>query len=458
MRQLTLGLCLLGALVARQSWAENAGKWEYGAALGLGTYAGDVDKSGMGPYGDLRAHHWLSEKMALGLVVGGVRLSANESDNLRFKTPLLGLTGRLKYLPLGERSWTPYVTGGLEWVTFNAEDLEGSDDHAPQHDITVQSETTGMAVPLGLGLSHRLNENWLLTLEGLFHLSSTDWIDDLELNDDSDHWTTLSAGLAWFPGEAKPVDTDGDGIEDKLDRCPTRPEDKDSFEDSDGCPDPDNDKDGVLDADDKCPLKAEDKDGFEDSDGCPDPDNDKDGVLDVDDKCPNQAEDKDGFEDADGCPDPDNDKDGVLDEEDKCPDKPEIVNGYKDQDGCPDTKPEVQVEAGKSIVLEGVNFDSGKATLQAGSEEPLGKVLRTLQENPEITLQIQGHTDNQGKAQLNRELSQRRADTVKAWLVEHGVEAARLEAKGFGPDKPLVDNGTADGRARNRRIEFLRLN
>jgi outer membrane protein OmpA-like peptidoglycan-associated protein len=392
MRQLTLGLCLLGALVARQSWAENAGKWEYGAALGLGTYTGDVDKSGMGPYGDLRAHHWLSEKMALGLVVGGVRLSANESDNLRFKTPLLGLTGRLKYLPLGERSWTPYVTGGLEWVTFNAEDLEGSDDHAPQHDITVQSETTGMAVPLGLGLSHRLNENWLLTLEGIFHLSSTDWIDDLELNDDSDHWTTLSAGLAWFPGEAKPVDTDGDGIEDKLDRCPTRPEDKDSFEDSDGCPDPDNDKDGVLD------------------------------------------------------------------EEDKCPDKPEIVNGYKDQDGCPDTKPEVQVEAGKSIVLEGVNFDSGKATLQAGSEEPLGKVLRTLQENPEITLQIQGHTDNQGKAQLNRELSQRRADTVKAWLVERGVEAARLEAKGFGPDKPLVDNGTADGRARNRRIEFLRLN
>ena len=108
----------------------------------------------------------------------------------------------------------------------------------------------------------------------------------------------------------KPVgDRDGDGILDNVDKCPDQPEDKDGFEDEDGCPDPDNDKDGIADISDKCPNEPEDKDKFEDDDGCPDPDNDTDGLADADDKCPNEPEDKDGFEDADGCPDPDNDKD-----------------------------------------------------------------------------------------------------------------------------------------------------
>jgi len=457
MRHFMFGLCLLGAGLGQTAPAAEAGQWEKGISIGLGTYTGDVDKSGVSLYGDVRAHRWMSQRLALGLVVGGLRLTADESTAMRFQTPLLGITGRVKYLPWGERVWTPYVTAGLEWATFNAEDTEGEDAHTPQHDITVQSETTGMALPLGLGFSHRLNHNWLFNVEGVYHLSSTDWIDDVELNDDADHWMTLSAGLAWLPGKARVLDTDGDGLEDKVDKCPTKPEDRDNFEDGDGCPDPDNDGDGVLDADDKCPDKREDKDGFQDGDGCPDPDNDGDGVLDVSDKCPGDPEDKDGFQDGDGCPDPDNDMDGVLDADDKCPDQAEIVNGYKDTDGCPDTKPEVQVEAGKSIVLEGVNFDSGKATLKAGSEEPLGKVLRTLQENPEMELEIQGHTDNQGKAVLNRALSQQRADTVKAWLVERGIAAERLRAKGFGPDQPKTGNDTPEGRAQNRRIEFLRL-
>lgn len=143
-------------------------------------------------------------------------------------------------------------------------------------------------------------------------------------------------------------DQDQDGILDKDDKCPDEPEDRDGFEDSDGCPDADDDADGIPDVADKCPRAAEDKDGFEDTDGCPDPDNDHDGVPDAADKCPNVAEDVDGFDDADGCPDPDNDKDGIPDVDDLCPSAPETVNGFEDGDGCPDVvPPPPQVETPK---------------------------------------------------------------------------------------------------------------
>ncbi len=143
----------------------------------------------------------------------------------------------------------------------------------------------------------------------------------------------------WFAGVSYSYivhDSDNDGLTDDVDKCINAPEDKDGFEDNDGCPDPDNDKDGIADASDKCPNDAEDKDGFEDDDGCPDPDNDKDGIADNKDLCPDSAEDKDGFEDNDGCPESDNDKDGIADTDDKCPNKPEDVDGFEDKDGCPD--------------------------------------------------------------------------------------------------------------------------
>jgi outer membrane protein OmpA-like peptidoglycan-associated protein len=171
-------------------------------------------------------------------------------------------------------------------------------------------------------------------------------------------------------------DKDGDGIPDDVDKCPTIPEDKDGFEDADGCPDPDNDGDKIPDEKDKCPNMPETVNGFQDADGCPDevadrdkdgipddqdkcpdaggkdiirtpgskyfgcPDTDHDGIPDFLDKCPTEPEDTDGFEDADGCPDPDNDGDKIPDEQDECPDKPETYNGFQDADGCPDEAPD----------------------------------------------------------------------------------------------------------------------
>jgi outer membrane protein OmpA-like peptidoglycan-associated protein len=131
-------------------------------------------------------------------------------------------------------------------------------------------------------------------------------------------------------------DNDGDGIPDDRDRCRDEAETVDGFQDEDGCPDNDDDGDGVPDASDACRNTPEDRDNFEDKDGCPEPDNDGDGILDAADRCPNGAEDKDGYKDADGCPDPDNDLDQVPDEADRCSDAAEDKDGFQDEDGCPD--------------------------------------------------------------------------------------------------------------------------
>ncbi len=148
----------------------------------------------------------------------------------------------------------------------------------------------------------------------------------------------MLAGLQFAPAEL-PSDQDADGLDDKVDRCPSQAEDKDGFGDGDGCPDLDDDDDGVIDTKDRCRLVPEDRDGFEDSDGCPDLDDDGDGIADTKDLCPRKPEDKDGRDDDDGCPDLDDDGDGIADKDDLCPQQAERVNGYEDADGCPDFAP-----------------------------------------------------------------------------------------------------------------------
>ncbi len=237
-------------------------------------------------------------------------------------------------------------------------------------------------------------------------------------------------------------DNDGDGIADNIDKCPNEAEDKDNFQDDDGCADNDNDGDGVADADDKCP----DQSGTAEMNGCPDSDND--GVADNVDQCPKEAEDVDTYRDEDGCPDLDNDGDGIPDEMDKCPKNP----GVPETQGCPKTK---EIKRGQ-LILKGVNFTSGKAVLLGGSYKVLDEMAESLREWPEVNLEIQGHTDNTGQVDYNRELSQKRADTVRQYLIEKGVAPERLTAVGYGPDKPIADNKTSSGRAQNRRVEVSR--
>jgi outer membrane protein OmpA-like peptidoglycan-associated protein len=245
-------------------------------------------------------------------------------------------------------------------------------------------------------------------------------------------------------------DRDGDGIKDNVDKCPDQPEDKDGFQDEDGCPDLDNDNDGIPDKTDKCPNEPEDKDGFQDQDGCPDLDNDGDGLNDAIDKCPNDPEDKDGFEDEDGCPDPDNDKDGFLDKDDKCPNEPGVA-----PDGCPKKYNLVVVTEKKIELKQTVFFDFNKATIKSVSFALLNEVAQAMTDNPKIKVEVQGHTDSVGNDAFNLKLSQSRAESVRTYLIKRGVSSDRMVPKGYGENVPIADNRTEAGRSQNRRVEFV---
>ena len=304
------------------------------------------------------------------------------------------------------------------------------------------------------------------------------------------------------------TDRDQDGILDDQDLCPDEPEDIDTFEDINGCPDPDNDGDTVLDIDDACPLEPgvvvnrgcpipdrdkdgladdvdacpdapEDIDGNQDEDGCPEEDDrDGDGFIDQADKCPLEAEDFDLFEDEDGCPELDNDQDGLVDERDNCPLQPgDPINGGcpnedRDQDGvmdsvdaCPNVPGNppsgcpkrvlVKVTATQIEIKEKINFETnGSAIKGSTSFEIIDQVASVLKSNPSLKVVVEGHTDDVGAADYNLRLSDDRANSVRDALIDRGVEKNRLDAVGFGEAKPIASNKSSKGRAENRRVEF----
>jgi outer membrane protein OmpA-like peptidoglycan-associated protein len=225
----------------------------------------------------------------------------------------------------------------------------------------------------------------------------------------------------------------------------------------------DRDGDGIKDSVDECPDVPEDKDGFQDEDGCPDPDNDGDGILDRDDKCPNDPEDIDRWQDSDGCPDPDNDGDGILDEDDECPNDPEVFNGFEDEDGCPDEadkKKLVVVKRERIEINDKIFFAYDSDRILPQSYELLDSVAKVINEHTEIAqIFIEGHTDSDGSDEYNLQLSDRRAKSVMRYLIENGrVEPKRLRAQGFGESRPIASNANEEGKAKNRRVEFRIVN
>lgn len=186
-------------------------------------------------------------------------------------------------------------------------------------------------------------------------------------------------------------------------------------------------------------------------------DSDGDAIVDVSDTCPGDAEDMDGLKDEDGCPEKDVDEDGVPDEQDKCQFTLETINGVDDDDGCPDLgESKVKVENDKIVILDKIHFAPGKDLILDKSFNLLEQVAATLRAKSDIKLvRVEGHTDDQGPETTNMELSERRAKSVVKYLVNAGVDAARLTSAGFGESKPVESNATPDGRANNRRVEFL---
>jgi OmpA-OmpF porin, OOP family len=303
------------------------------------------------------------------------------------------------------------------------------------------------------------------------------------------------AGGKHTPAQCPELDDDGDGVKNRQDACPT----EGGQVDAQGCPLKDSDGDGLLDAQDACPTVAgeavhqgcpdTDKDGIPDaSDACPSelglaafkgcPDTDRDGLQDSKDACPTEA----GPAERKGCPAKDTDQDGLLDEQDNCPneaglrelkgcpakdaDNDTVVDhldncpneaGPASNQGCPAKQKQlVAIRQDRLDIQETVYFDSGKATIQRRSFKLLDQVAKLLKEHPEIeSITVEGHTDNVGKPEANLRLSQHRAEAVRDYLARKGVAPQRLEAKGYGQERPIAPNTTSKGRATNRRVEFL---
>jgi outer membrane protein OmpA-like peptidoglycan-associated protein len=385
----------------------------------------------------LNLKYWMTDKIAICGDVGTGWGGADADDYLNFSvSPVVAcdLLYHLTFFNLSSGELPLYAGLGLRYFL-------GNDD-----------EDLGIRVPLGITY--------------IFDTAPIDifleWAPTYVLEYE-EFKQSAGIGFRYYFGCSKDKDQDGikdkdqDGIKDKHDADPMNPEDFDGFQDEDGAPDLDNDNDGIPDLADRAPNDPEDKDGFQDEDGVPDKDNDNDGILDKDDSCPNKAEDFDNFEDEDGCPDLDNDKDGISDKDDNCPDEPETLNGYKDDDGCPDKKQMLKLDKkGAKLILKGINFKTNSVKLIKDSYKILNEVVAGLKDNPEVALEIQGHTDSIGKASYNLNLSLKRAQAVMDYLVQKGADSSRLDAVGYGEDKPIATNKTAEGRTQNRRIEFVR--
>lgn len=235
------------------------------------------------------------------------------------------------------------------------------------------------------------------------------------------------------------LDTDGDGLLDGNDACPAVV----GLRSLRGCPEPDADRDGIADARDRCPQAS----GLPTHDGCPDTDGD--GQFDDVDACVAQS----GVAELRGCPDTDADGDGVVDRLDAC----RAEAGVADNSGCPKAKRQlVVIEKDRLVIREQVQFATGKSAILPRSFPLLEQVASLIKDHPEVEkVSIEGHTDGRGGHDANVKLSRARAESVRAYLLKLGLPADRIDAQGFGPDRPVATNATPQGREANRRVEFV---
>ena len=294
--------------------------------------------------------------------------------------------------------------------------------------------------PLGTGISHYFSEGFRLIAQAQFRQPLTAGI--------TKHYMHYSIGVAQTPPriekkkpeplpEIAPVvavtDKDQDGIVDSVDICP---DEKGSLN---GCPDRDGDL--IADRNDFCPDAA----GPERYKGCPIPDRDNDGVNDEEDKCPDTS----GISKYAGCPPPDADGDGIYDEIDECP----TVAGINALRGCPEII---------SVAKEKVKYAASNILFKFASDEllpssfpALNEVVKIMKEEKPLKISIEAHADSIGRYERKMMWSELRAKSVANYFISKGIAAERISWKGYGDTKPIADNATEEGRAKNRRVELL---
>lgn len=360
---------------------------------------------------------------AMGFVGVGPSKYGLKSQSFKKEQFLVEARAQLNLKLLTDDYWfAPYLTSGVGATFFNGKNNLMGD------------------VPVGGGLNVNFGKGTFLYLQSTYQF---------QMGKKGKENMNYNMGIALPLIEPKPPvakappppplpvavvekDSDNDGIPDSKDKCPREA----GLAKYDGCPVPDTDKDGIDDEADKCPTRP----GTAKYNGCPVPDADNDGINDEEDACPKQM----GMARYKGCPIPDTDKDGVNDELDKCPD----MAGPASNNGCP------EIQAKMNELAKSIFFKPNSAQIKPEANKPMQEVIAILKQYPAAKLNIEGHTDNSGNPARNKALSQKRADAIKQYFVKSGIEAKRLTAIGYGSEKPLADNKTPAGKAKNRRVEL----
>jgi outer membrane protein OmpA-like peptidoglycan-associated protein len=398
-----------------------------------------------------------------------------------YETKLVPLDYRFVYSPFSFESWNPFLYAGFGAVHF---DIEKFPANAPSGQK--EKGWAGYA-PGGVGLQFMLNDAVAFEASGGINYSLSKELKGIE-TEKNDMWWTYTVGLT-VVGEDPNGDADGDGLMNKEEKQ-LGTDKKNPDTDGDGLNDgpevkqfntnptkADTDGDGLTDGEEVNTYKTNPNSADTDGDGL----NDKTEVAQTRTNPAKADTDDDGLNDGaevnTAKTDPlkaDTDNDGINDgdEVNRYRTKPlvadtdsgtvndgiEVNRGTDPLNPADDVakKEELKVQVGQSIVLEGIVFASGKSVVTPESEVVLEQVYNKLAQNPEVTVEIRGYTDNTGKKASNVKLSQARADAVKTWLVGRGIATGRIATKGFGPDNPIAPNTTPEGRQKNRRIEFYR--
>ncbi len=450
-------LLMLIPLTLNAQWNLNG----LGGGVGIGGAVGHTDavNNQLDYQGRAFFRYGFVDHLQLDAGIGETQIKGDQ-----YNTHLTPFDLRLLISPLSDDSWNPYLYGGIGILHYDVQKYP----MVP----TPGAPPNGWkgVVPFGVGVQIPFVEHVMFEVSGGYNYTFSDDLDALRVDGKDGFWGFL-IGLTATGGESALADADNDGLTNKEEReLGTDPHN------------PDTDGDGLSDGDEvhkyhTDPLKVDtDGDGLTDGDEVlkyhTDPlnkDSDGDGLTDGDEILKYHTDPLNKDTDGDGLSDGDEvmkyhtdplkkDTDGgtvddgtevargtnPLDPKDDVPVKPE------------EKKEELKTEVGKAIVLEGIVFKTGSAEITPQSEDILVKAYNTLNDNPEIEVQINGYTDNVGKRSANMKLSQERADAVKQFLVGKGIAASRMVTQGFGPDKPIASNKTADGKQKNRRIEFLR--